>query len=190
MDIYLFNDALAHLIKWIGADSFNKTDSNACEMLVKHIFKVAKDFNLVTIVTPPTPSPPPPCTRPHSDEEDIHMEPPAPTCMFSEAAMQTPAPLPMVATPPPPSTPVPSANPSPAAAMSSKPGPPPRPSFAEIIGIPYFKPRTTEPPNDQEIGDQLISSPIPTDLIEHAQFMCNLPKADSGTFWIDFMDSQ
>ncbi|KAF9442295.1 hypothetical protein P691DRAFT_765357 [Macrolepiota fuliginosa MF-IS2] len=69
-------------------------------MLIKCIFKVAKDFNLVTIVTPPTPSPPPPCSRPHSNE-DIHMEPPIPAHMFSEAATQTSAPIPMVAISPP-----------------------------------------------------------------------------------------
>ncbi|KAF9449573.1 hypothetical protein P691DRAFT_758920 [Macrolepiota fuliginosa MF-IS2] len=42
--------------------------------------------------------------------------------------------------------------------------------FIKIINIPYFKPSTTEPPNGQEISDQLISSPIPTNLIKHAQF--------------------
>ncbi|KAF9441491.1 hypothetical protein P691DRAFT_791252 [Macrolepiota fuliginosa MF-IS2] len=129
MDIHLFNDALASLILWCRKDSFNKeTDSNAQDTLIKCIFKVAKDFNLVTIVTLPTPSPPPPCTQPYSDEEDIHMEPPTPSHVFSEAAMQTPAPLPMPATPTPPSLPMTSA---PATSTSSRPGPPPRPSFAE-----------------------------------------------------------
>ncbi|KAF9441210.1 hypothetical protein P691DRAFT_766591 [Macrolepiota fuliginosa MF-IS2] len=40
MDIHLFNDTLTHLLKWC-------------------IFKLAKIFNLVTIVTLPTPPPPP-----------------------------------------------------------------------------------------------------------------------------------
>ncbi|KAF9439871.1 hypothetical protein P691DRAFT_784441 [Macrolepiota fuliginosa MF-IS2] len=43
----------------------------------------------------PTPPPPSsPCSRPHRDDEDIPMELPAPTHVFSEAASQTPAPLP------------------------------------------------------------------------------------------------
>ncbi|KAF9447812.1 hypothetical protein P691DRAFT_760473 [Macrolepiota fuliginosa MF-IS2] len=281
-NIHLFNDALATLYKW-------------------HIFKLAKAFNVVKILAPPTPSPPPPYTQPHSDEEDIHMEPPTPTCVFSEAAMQTPAPLPVLATSAPPPLPAPPG----AAVASSKPGPPSRPSFAKaavktlcpnappplheahhvphspqprppkvpsqastrnnlisllaaplgasstlrcyqqlsslhidsaqftnsgimcatasvpiqsdlniveatlppkiarsqaslpssqsfikIMDIPYFKPSTTEPPNRQEIGDQLIPSPIPVNMIEHARFVHNSPKADSGTFWINLVDSQ
>ncbi|KAF9440153.1 hypothetical protein P691DRAFT_768199 [Macrolepiota fuliginosa MF-IS2] len=63
-------------------------------------------------------------------------------------------------------------------------------SFIKIINIPYFKPSTTEPPNEQEIGDQLIPSPILVNMIEHAWFVCNLPKADSSTFWINLVDSQ
>ncbi|KAF9442166.1 hypothetical protein P691DRAFT_765500 [Macrolepiota fuliginosa MF-IS2] len=143
------------------------------------------------------------------------MEPPTPTHIFSEAAVQTPAPLPMVATPPPPPLPMTTANPIPAAPTTPKPGPPSRPSFAEataktlcpntpplhvtlplsqpfikIVDIPYFKPSTTEPPNGQEIGDQLISSPISINMIKHAQFIHNSPKADSRTFWIDLIDSQ
>ncbi|KAF9441038.1 hypothetical protein P691DRAFT_766853 [Macrolepiota fuliginosa MF-IS2] len=98
-NIHLFNNALNALYKWIGNKGFNnETDSDAQDTLIKHIFKLAKAFNLVTIVTLPTPSPPPPCSRPHLDKEDIHMEPPTPTCVFSEAATQTPAPLPEVAT--------------------------------------------------------------------------------------------
>ncbi|KAF9440161.1 hypothetical protein P691DRAFT_768190 [Macrolepiota fuliginosa MF-IS2] len=295
MDIHLFNDALTSLIMWL-----------------------AKDFNLVTIITLPTPSPLPPCTQPHSNKEDIHMEPPAPTHVFSEAATQTPAPLPVLAMRPPPLLVMPAH----ATSMSSKPGPPSRPSFAEaaaktlcpnappfvqgptqapqppkatqgpilskcskqpyfathcpsrsqffietpvttgisllelvqqannslsharsplhidsacftnsgimcatasvptqldlniieamlpakiarswatlpllqsfikIINIPYFKPSTMEPPNRQEIGDQLIPSPILVNMIEHIQFIHNSPKADSGTFWIDLVDLQ
>ncbi|KAF9441268.1 hypothetical protein P691DRAFT_766509 [Macrolepiota fuliginosa MF-IS2] len=259
MDIHLFNDALDTLYKWVANEGFNnETDFNAQDVLVKHIFKLAKAFNM----------------------EDIHMEPPAPTHVFSEAAMQTPAPLPVLAMPIPPPIPVTSA---PAASTSSKPGPPSRPSFAKaaaktlhptappfvqgppcapqpqpkatqgpvpvlhqdasslhinsacftnsgitcatasvpiqsdlniieamlppkitrsraslpssqsfikIIDIPYFKPGTTEHPNRQEIGNQLIPSPILVNMIEHTQFVHNSPKADSGTFWIDLMDSQ
>ncbi|KAF9439895.1 hypothetical protein P691DRAFT_768639 [Macrolepiota fuliginosa MF-IS2] len=120
------------------------------------------------------------------------MEPPTPTHVFSEAALQTPAPLPIVAMPPLPPPPMMSATPIPAAPISSKPGPPSRPSFAEaaIVDIPYFKPGTTEPPNKQEIGDQLIPSSIPVKSIEHAQFVHKDPKADSRTFWIDLVDLQ
>ncbi|KAF9440769.1 hypothetical protein P691DRAFT_781468 [Macrolepiota fuliginosa MF-IS2] len=79
MNIHLYNDALLSLITWVKKDGFNnKSDFEACNKLLKYIFKLAKDFNLVTIITPPTPSPPPPCSQPHSDNKDIHMEPPAP----------------------------------------------------------------------------------------------------------------
>ncbi|KAF9441823.1 hypothetical protein P691DRAFT_790607, partial [Macrolepiota fuliginosa MF-IS2] len=265
-------------------DGFNnETNSDAQDTLIKHIFKVAKVFNLVTIITPPMPSPPPPCPRPHSDKEDIHMEPPTPACVFSETATQTPAPLPEEATPPPV---IMSTKPKPMVAPI-KSGPPSRPSFAKavaktlcpnapplcqffietpvttgislpeliqqannslshassplhinsacftnsgitcatasvptqldlniieamlpakitgswatlpssqsfikIIDIPYFKPSTMELPNGQEIGNQLIPSPILVDMIKHVQFVHNSPKADSGTFWIDLVDSQ
>ncbi|KAF9439985.1 hypothetical protein P691DRAFT_689109, partial [Macrolepiota fuliginosa MF-IS2] len=63
-------------------------------------------------------------------------------------------------------------------------------SFIKIVDIPYFKPGTTEPPNRQEIGDQLIPSPILVNMIEHTQFIRNSSKADSRTFWIDLVDSQ
>ncbi|KAF9439966.1 hypothetical protein P691DRAFT_768525 [Macrolepiota fuliginosa MF-IS2] len=46
----------------------------------------------------------PPCCCPHRDDEDIPMEPPAPTHVFSEAASQTPAPSHEASTPPPPLT--------------------------------------------------------------------------------------
>ncbi|KAF9442164.1 hypothetical protein P691DRAFT_789960 [Macrolepiota fuliginosa MF-IS2] len=275
-DIHLFNNTLTSLILWCRKDSFNKeTDSDTQDTLIKRIFKVAKDFNLVTIITLPTPSPSPPCTQPHSNEEDIHMELPTPTCVFSKAATQTPAPLPVLAMPTPPPLPVMSA---PAASTSSKPGLPSRPSFAKavaktlcpnappfvrgpphapqppikatqgpvsnkclkrpyfathgpsrhqfyietssatdlniveamlppkiarsraslpssqsfikIMDIPYFKPGTMEPPNRQEIGNWLIPSPIPVDMIKHTWFIHNSPKADSSTFWINLMDLQ
>ncbi|KAF9440093.1 hypothetical protein P691DRAFT_768280 [Macrolepiota fuliginosa MF-IS2] len=53
-------------------------------------------------------------------------------------------------------------------------------SFIKIVDIPYFKPGTTEPPNGQEIGDQLIPSPILVNMIKHMQFIHNSPKANSG----------
>ncbi|KAF9442879.1 hypothetical protein P691DRAFT_764802 [Macrolepiota fuliginosa MF-IS2] len=59
---------------------------------------------------------PPPCIRPHCDNEDIPMEPPTPTCAFSEAASQTPVPSHEATTPPPPPAAVAT---SPAAAASS-----------------------------------------------------------------------
>ncbi|KAF9440111.1 hypothetical protein P691DRAFT_783264 [Macrolepiota fuliginosa MF-IS2] len=58
--------------------------------------------------------PPPPCLHPHRNDEDIPMEPPAPTCAFSEAASQTPAPFLEVSHPPP----------APAAAASTPPAGP------------------------------------------------------------------
>ncbi|KAF9440027.1 hypothetical protein P691DRAFT_768417 [Macrolepiota fuliginosa MF-IS2] len=128
MDIHLYNDCLTSLLVWIGKEGFNnETDSNAQDTLIKSIFKLAKVFNLVTIVTLPTPSPPPLCLRPHSDKEDIHMEPPTPAHVFSEAAMQTPTPLPEGAMPPPV---IMSTKPR-AAVAPIKPGPPSRPSFTE-----------------------------------------------------------
>ncbi|KAF9440248.1 hypothetical protein P691DRAFT_782865 [Macrolepiota fuliginosa MF-IS2] len=45
---------------------------------------------------------PPPCDHLHRDDEDTPMELPAPTCTFSEAASQTPAPSHEATTPPPP----------------------------------------------------------------------------------------
>ncbi|KAF9440070.1 hypothetical protein P691DRAFT_768330 [Macrolepiota fuliginosa MF-IS2] len=50
----------------------------------------------------PTVPPPSPCPCPHRDEEDIPMELPAPTRVFSEAASQTPAPSHEASMPPPP----------------------------------------------------------------------------------------
>ncbi|KAF9449466.1 hypothetical protein P691DRAFT_791106 [Macrolepiota fuliginosa MF-IS2] len=130
-NINLFNDTLTALYKCVGNEGFTKeTNFDAQDTLIKHIFKLAKAFNMVKILAQPTPSPPPPCTQPHSNKEDIHMEPPAPTHVFSEAATQTPAPLPMPATPTPPPLPMMSA---PAASTSPKPGPPSRPSFPEAV---------------------------------------------------------
>ncbi|KAF9442151.1 hypothetical protein P691DRAFT_765528 [Macrolepiota fuliginosa MF-IS2] len=45
---------------------------------------------------------PPLCAHPHCNDEDIPMEPPTPTCAFSEAASQTPVPSHEATTPPPP----------------------------------------------------------------------------------------
>ncbi|KAF9450868.1 hypothetical protein P691DRAFT_788391 [Macrolepiota fuliginosa MF-IS2] len=116
MDIQLYNDCLASLLVWIGKEGFNnETDSDARDTLIKHIYKAAKVFNLITIVMLPTPSPPPPFPRPHSDEEDIHMEIP------------TPAPLPEVATP----LPVIMSTKPRAVVVPIEPGLPFRPSFAE-----------------------------------------------------------
>ncbi|KAF9439972.1 hypothetical protein P691DRAFT_768507 [Macrolepiota fuliginosa MF-IS2] len=72
---------------------------------------------------PALPPPPPPCSHPHRDDEDIPMELPAPTRVFSEAASQTPAPSHEATTPPPPHAVVATL---PAAAASIPPvGPPP-----------------------------------------------------------------
>ncbi|KAF9441439.1 hypothetical protein P691DRAFT_766288 [Macrolepiota fuliginosa MF-IS2] len=65
--------------------------------------------------------PPPMCTCPHHDNEDTPMEPPAPTCAFSEAASQTPAPSHKASMPPPPPT---------AVASSPSAGPCGQPSYA------------------------------------------------------------
>ncbi|KAF9453741.1 hypothetical protein P691DRAFT_790963 [Macrolepiota fuliginosa MF-IS2] len=119
MDIHLYNDCLASLLIWIGKEGFNnETDSNTQDALIKSIFKLANLFNLVTIITLPTPSPPPPCSRPHSNKENIHMEPPP---------LHTPAPLPKVATPPP----VIMLTKPKAVVAPTESGPPSRPSFAK-----------------------------------------------------------
>ncbi|KAF9440128.1 hypothetical protein P691DRAFT_768228 [Macrolepiota fuliginosa MF-IS2] len=281
-------------------DKFNQElDFDAHDILVRHICKAAKQLNIVNLLIPPTPSPPTPYSQLHSNEEDICMEPPTPTHVFSEAAMQTPAPSPVMTSPSPPTPSTPAAEQPPAAVTSSKSGPKLRPSYAgaaaakplcptappfvhapihtpqpppqfyiemkissgislpdpankanttllcvksplhinsthftssgitcttasvltqsdldiieatlptklagscitlptsqsfiKIVDIPYFKPGTTKPPNRQEIGNQKIPSPILVNMIEHAQFVCNSPKADSSTFWINLMDSQ
>ncbi|KAF9440146.1 hypothetical protein P691DRAFT_768206 [Macrolepiota fuliginosa MF-IS2] len=68
--------------------------------------------------------PPLPCLLPHQSNDDTSMELTAPTCAFSEAASQTPAPIHVVDMPPPPPS-IPAA-----AAPIPKPGPKPRPSYA------------------------------------------------------------
>ncbi|KAF9441116.1 hypothetical protein P691DRAFT_766700 [Macrolepiota fuliginosa MF-IS2] len=77
-------------------DTYNK--------LKRLVSLIADLFNLIPgpHQCPTPPSPPPPCSRPHRDNEDIPMEPPAPARVFSEAASQTPAPSHEVSTPPPP----------------------------------------------------------------------------------------
>ncbi|KAF9442072.1 hypothetical protein P691DRAFT_765610 [Macrolepiota fuliginosa MF-IS2] len=62
--------------------------------------------------------------------------------------------------------------------------------FIKIMDVPFFKPGTTEPPTGTKLATQLTHSPIPLDFIEHSCFMCNSPKANSRTYWINLTDSQ
>ncbi|KAF9441869.1 hypothetical protein P691DRAFT_765800 [Macrolepiota fuliginosa MF-IS2] len=61
---------------------------------------------------------------------------------------------------------------------------------AKISGSWAILPFTMEPPNGQEISNQLIPSPILVDMIKHTQFVHNSPKANSRTFWINLVDLQ
>ncbi|KAF9439554.1 hypothetical protein P691DRAFT_769450 [Macrolepiota fuliginosa MF-IS2] len=91
---------------------------DAYNELKKLVSLVANFFDLIPgpHQCPAPPLPPPPCSRPHRDDEDTPMEPPAPTRVYSETALQTPAPSHEASMPPPP----------PAAAASIPPaGPPP-----------------------------------------------------------------
>ncbi|KAF9443034.1 hypothetical protein P691DRAFT_764661 [Macrolepiota fuliginosa MF-IS2] len=133
----------------------------------------------------PTPiPPPPPCSCPHCDDEDTPMEPPAPTCVFSEAASQTPAPSHEAIMP----SPLPAAAAtSPAAAASTPPaGPRSHASYAgaaaknlnpaapPFVCGPPRAPVAKPPAQDQqpvsssrsaEVGAQLQCSIIPSDYI-------------------------
>ncbi|KAF9440660.1 hypothetical protein P691DRAFT_781684 [Macrolepiota fuliginosa MF-IS2] len=79
----------------------------------------------------------PPCLLPHQSNDDVPMELAAPTHSFSEAALQTPAPIHKVDMPPPPPI-IPAAVTTSPAAVSSipKPGPKPRPSYASAAAKP------------------------------------------------------
>ncbi|KAF9439657.1 hypothetical protein P691DRAFT_785568 [Macrolepiota fuliginosa MF-IS2] len=63
-------------------------------------------------------------------------------------------------------------------------------SFIKIVDIPYFKSGTTDPFTSAEVDAQLQRSIIPSDFVVHWRYICNSPKADSATVWIDLSDSQ
>ncbi|KAF9439695.1 hypothetical protein P691DRAFT_769107 [Macrolepiota fuliginosa MF-IS2] len=77
---------------------------DAFKELKRLVGLIANLFNLIPgpHQCPVPPPPPPPCSRPHRDDEDIPMEPLAPTRVYSEAASQTPAPSHEASMPPPP----------------------------------------------------------------------------------------
>ncbi|KAF9441215.1 hypothetical protein P691DRAFT_766584 [Macrolepiota fuliginosa MF-IS2] len=116
-------NTIAYFGKWFQS---NNIPNNVCSRLIDNIRQLAMMFNLIPAPhrCPPSPLPcicphqdnatpcqclhtddvltPPPCVWPHCDDEDIPMEPITPTCVFSEAALQTPIPSHEVSTPPPP----------------------------------------------------------------------------------------
>ncbi|KAF9442518.1 hypothetical protein P691DRAFT_789329 [Macrolepiota fuliginosa MF-IS2] len=59
-----------------------------------------------------------------------------------------------------------------------------------IIDVPFFKSGTTDPFSSAEVDAQLQHSIIPSDFVVHWRYVCNSPKADSATIWINLSDSQ
>ncbi|KAF9439624.1 hypothetical protein P691DRAFT_769273 [Macrolepiota fuliginosa MF-IS2] len=127
-------NAIAAFRQWFES---NNIADNVHPGLVENIRCIAMMFSLIPVPhCCPTPPPcicphqadaplcnhlhaddistPPPCAQPHCGNEDIPMEPPAPTHAYSEAALQTPAPSHEASMPPPP----------PAAVASSPPAGP------------------------------------------------------------------
>ncbi|KAF9440150.1 hypothetical protein P691DRAFT_783194 [Macrolepiota fuliginosa MF-IS2] len=112
---------------------------------------------------------------PHPPKEDIHMEPPAPTHVFSEAATQTPAPLPVLTTPTSSPTPVTSA---PAMSKSSKPGPPSRPSFAKAVAknlCPNAPPFVQGPPHAPQPPTKATQGPVLSKCSKRPYFATHSP---------------
>ncbi|KAF9449464.1 hypothetical protein P691DRAFT_759062 [Macrolepiota fuliginosa MF-IS2] len=85
-----------HLSEIIDQDNFN--------VWAETIRLVSLLAGLFDLIPGPhqCPTPPPPCSCPHHDNKDTPMEPTTPTCAFSEAASQTPAPSHEATMPPPP----------------------------------------------------------------------------------------
>ncbi|KAF9440344.1 hypothetical protein P691DRAFT_767888 [Macrolepiota fuliginosa MF-IS2] len=63
-------------------------------------------------------------------------------------------------------------------------------SFIKIVDVPYFKISSTDPFTSMEVNAQLQHSIIPSDFVVHWHYICNSPKADSTTIWIDLSDLQ
>ncbi|KAF9439872.1 hypothetical protein P691DRAFT_784440 [Macrolepiota fuliginosa MF-IS2] len=63
-------------------------------------------------------------------------------------------------------------------------------SFIKIVDVPFLKPGTTEPFTSTEVDTQLQCSIIPLDYVVHWHYICNSPKADSATIWINLSDLQ
>ncbi|KAF9439490.1 hypothetical protein P691DRAFT_786393, partial [Macrolepiota fuliginosa MF-IS2] len=102
-DVHEIIDAFRIVGPWCEKFAPTIAHDDAYNELKRLIGLVASLFNLIPGPHQcPAPPPPPPCSRPHRDDEDIPMEPPAPTRAFSEAASQTPAPSHEASTPPPP----------------------------------------------------------------------------------------
>ncbi|KAF9442082.1 hypothetical protein P691DRAFT_765595 [Macrolepiota fuliginosa MF-IS2] len=123
-------DCPADVNEWIYHNLEKILAHGKQELIIKQVHSLADKFNLLAPSLAPSPAP---CLHPHSDE-DIPMEPLAPTCVLNEAATQTPVPVHMEAMPPPPSLPVPAAT-SPAASVPSA-GPHGWPSYMDATAKP------------------------------------------------------
>ncbi|KAF9439949.1 hypothetical protein P691DRAFT_768561 [Macrolepiota fuliginosa MF-IS2] len=103
-DIHKIINAFKIVGPWCEKFTPTVAHDDAYNELKRLVGLIASLFDLIPgpHQCPTPPPPPPPCSRPHRDDEDIPMEPPAPTRAFSEAASQTPAPSHEASTPPPP----------------------------------------------------------------------------------------
>ncbi|KAF9440826.1 hypothetical protein P691DRAFT_767187 [Macrolepiota fuliginosa MF-IS2] len=63
-------------------------------------------------------------------------------------------------------------------------------SFIKIMDVPFFKSSTMDPFTSTEVDTQLQRSIIPADFVVHWCYVCNSPKADSATIWINLSNSQ
>ncbi|KAF9439744.1 hypothetical protein P691DRAFT_768994 [Macrolepiota fuliginosa MF-IS2] len=93
----LSNQALQEICDWFRPNFFQHSNVEECDIFTIHICNLV---NVLDLIIPPQSPSPTPCACPHCDK-DIPMEPPAPTCVLSEAATQTPVPVHMEAMPPP-----------------------------------------------------------------------------------------
>ncbi|KAF9441042.1 hypothetical protein P691DRAFT_766842 [Macrolepiota fuliginosa MF-IS2] len=62
-------------------------------------------------------------------------------------------------------------------------------SFIKIVDVPFYKPGTTEPFTSAEVDTQLQRSIIPSDYVVYWHYICNSPKADSATIWINLAEA-
>ncbi|KAF9442877.1 hypothetical protein P691DRAFT_639524, partial [Macrolepiota fuliginosa MF-IS2] len=63
-------------------------------------------------------------------------------------------------------------------------------SFIKIVDVPFFKSSTMDPFTSTEVDAQLQCSIIPANFVVHWHYICNSPKANSTTIWIDLSNSQ
>ncbi|KAF9440373.1 hypothetical protein P691DRAFT_767855 [Macrolepiota fuliginosa MF-IS2] len=115
--------AFQEICNWFRPNFFQHSNVEEHNNFTIHICNLV---NVLGLINPPQSPSPILCSCPHSNE-DIPIEPPALTCVLSEAAMQTPAPIHMEATPPPPTPPAPAAIP-PTADAAARPLCPEAPS--------------------------------------------------------------